>query len=310
MQPRLRARSVCVAGLGLLMTIVWLGLSAGPSLAAGLRVDVEFAAAGEGEAAERARIWISERRLRFQRITPGQDADHVLIFRGDQDRFYSIHPAERAYLAVDRQLIADLGLPMLAARREVDSQLAQLPSDQHAALERLLGAREEEGAMTRRPVRVYPIEGSTKIGRYTCAHRLVMREAVKVGEACVVAWSEVGIGPEDLEVLRQLANFQRELMGARELTPLEIVPNQPLDLLVQFDGFPLYLRKWRDGEPRSVIRVTDARPIGPDSASLFEVPGGYRLRSAFSLFFDEGELDVADSPSAPPREAAPAAPAR
>jgi hypothetical protein len=71
-------------------------------------------------------------------------------------------------------------------------------------------------------------------------------------------------------------------MGASELTPLEIVPNQPLDVLVQFDGFPLYLKTQSGGKQRSEIRVVKAEHLVPNE-SLFEVPVGYEKRSAFEV---------------------------
>jgi hypothetical protein len=257
----------------------------------GIQIDVEFRGGGR---LERARVWVSDRRIRIEQQTPAlRRASHVLIYRGDEDRFLSLDPRTRAYVEVDRELIVAAGTPSLAARREVDGQLGRLPRAQHAALERLLGVREDGAVVAESPVRIRDVDGTDHVGEFSCRKRELVRGSVRLAELCVTEWSAVGIGPADLEVFRQLANFQRELMGSRDLTPLELVPNQPLDLLVQFDGFPLYLRGI-DGSPlRGEVRVTSLRRIAATS-DLFGIPSDYTARSAYSVF-----LGLAEGPAAP-----------
>lgn len=259
----------------------------------GVQIDVEFRGGGRLES---ARVWVSERRIRIEQQTAAlRRGSHVLIYRGDQDRFLSLDSRSRAYVEIDRELIVAAGLQTNAARREVDGQLGRLPRVQHAAFERLFGIRENGDPLARSPVLIRDAEGTDRVGEFTCRRRELVRDDVKLAELCVTDWGSVGIGPADLEVFRQLANFQRELMGARELTPLEFVPNQPFDLLVQFDGFPLYLRGV-DGSPlQGEIRVTGLRRIVA-TRDLFDVPTDYAMRSAYSLFFGMAEQPAAPAP--------------
>jgi len=81
-------------------------------------------------------------------------------------------------------------------------------------------------------------------------------------------------------------------MGARGLTPMEIVPNQPLDLLVQLDGFPLTYEREADGRLGSAIKVSSAEKLDAED-DLFEVPEGYVLRDAFAAFI---RLPIPGSP--------------
>lgn len=259
----------------------------------GIQIDVEFRGGGR---LERARVWVSDRRIRIEQQTPAvRRASHVLIYRGDEDRFLSLDPRSRAYVEVDRELIVAAGTPSRAARREIDGQLGRLPRAQHAALERLLGVREDGDVLAESPVRIEDVGGTDHVGEFSCRKRELVRGALRLAELCVTDWSAVGIGPADLEVFRQLANFQRELMGAGDLTPLELVPNQPLDLLVQFDGFPLYLRGI-DGSPlRGEVRVTSLQRIAA-TPDLFGIPSDYTARSAYSLFFGLAEGPAAPAP--------------
>ncbi|MBW2384584.1 MAG: hypothetical protein JRG92_13175 [Deltaproteobacteria bacterium] len=267
------------------LLVIVLCLAGADAQADMIRLDVELAGLRDRRAiVEEVSVWINQRRIRIEAATQGEHRrPHILIYRGDRDLFYSVDPRSKAYIVVDRDLISAFGTPIKAARREVDGQMSRLPSDQRRVLERLLGLREVgEEPMVREPLRFGAASGTEQVSGFTCKKRTVFRGRRKVAEICVVAWDVIGIYDDDLEVFRQLANFQRELMGARELTPLEIVPNPPLDVLVQFDGFPLYLKTQSGGKQRSEIRVVKAEHLVPNE-SLFEVPVGYEKRSAFEV---------------------------
>jgi len=281
--------------LGLALPLIFLAPMS--ALASGSRVDIEFRGGPGGYIHERARIWISKRKLRIEQFTPGlKRSKHVLIYRGDLDRFYSLNPERKTFVSVDRELIAAFGFEMKAARVEVDATLRRLPDDQHKMLERLLGARESGEAIVKHPVEVVPRKTTARVGRYTCRKMSLVRAKELVGEICVVDWSKIGVTRQDLEVFRKLANFQRELMGARDLTPLEIVPNQRLDLLVQFGGFPLYLKRRNGGRDQSLIRVIDIVPLG-NAEAKFLVPKDYRPVSPLSLLV--GEIPEPTPPARP-----------
>jgi hypothetical protein len=273
----------CVCGL--------IGASdAGAGSDPGWRIEVGLR---DGRRHEQATVFVVGRRVRIEQRTPGETSPaHVLIYRGDEDRFLSIDPRARAYVEIDRTLITAAGVPRLAARREVDGRLERLPPSMGAALERLLGIRETGPALAEHPIEVRAVEGTDRVGPLTCRKRLLVRAGAPLAAVCVTAWEEVGIAPRDLDVFRRLANFQRELMGAAELTPLELVPGQSFELLVQFDGFPLYLRGV-GGPLRGEIRVTRVEPVAADAVS-FGPPAGYAERSAYSILLGSQPASATD----------------
>jgi uncharacterized protein YdhG (YjbR/CyaY superfamily) len=265
--------------------------------AGGSRFDVEFSGGPQGHIRERARIWISDRKLRIEQYTPGlKRSKHVLIYRGDQDRFYSLNPERKTYVRVEREMIAAFGFEMKAARVEVDATLRRLPEDQHKMFERLIGAKESGEAVVKTPVMVVKKDARLRMGKYVCRIMELVRDDIRIGETCVVPWKQVGVTQPDLEVFRTLANFQRELMGARDLTPLEIVPNQRLDLIVQFGGFPLYLKRTNGGKDESLIKVLEIKPLKRADA-MFMVPKDYVPVSPLTLLV--GNVPEAPAPAKP-----------
>lgn len=266
-----------------------------------MRVEVQFLDSEHADATQHALLTIGHQKLRIDQYTRiGPKAQHTLIYRGDRDVIYSLDSGDQAYIQVDRTLIAMLGKELQAARREMEGLLRRLPEDQRRSGERIIGLEvTDEDGKSRAALRVRD-EGSTvrRLGR-DCRKVTMWRGDIQVASACVVPWRDIGIGPRDLDVFRQLANFQREIMGAGGLTPLEVVPDQPLDLLVQLDGFPLEFSRSVRGKLVSAIRVTRmAKTRSRDDT--FEVPSSYALRAGFEFLAGDLGMEAGAPASAAP----------
>ncbi len=282
----------------------FVGLATAPAFAVEvMRVEVQFLDAERADASQHALLTIAPRMLRIDQYTNLKHrAAHTLIYRGDRDVIYSIDPNDRKYIAVDRSLIATFGLELQAARREMETVMRRLPDDQRKSGERIVGLEVQEDDGKVRAALWVRDEGATvkRLGR-ACRKVTLWRADVHVASGCVVPWKSMGIGPRDLDVFRQLANFQREIMGAGGLTPLEVVPDQPLDILVQLDGFPLELSRRRGGKLVSAIRVTRAAKMRV-SADTFDIPRDFAVRPGYEFLI--GDAD--DPPAAQPGPAKPA----
>ncbi len=274
-----------------------LGLAAPALGAEATKFEVDFYEQGSERPTNHATIWISGRRIRIEQQQPGaRKGGPVLIYRGEEGRFLSVHPRARSYSEIARERVSELGHEARRARREIDQQLEALPSDQQKALERLLGIRREGRDLVEAPVVVTPEEGGSRIAGLECRNVTMKRGDSLVGRACVVPWRRLGLAHTDLEVFRELGLFQREVLQARALTPMELVPDQPLDLLVQFEGLPLSFHRTTNGSPRSAIRVAGIERLVADDA-LFEAPADYAMRGGGSAFL--GHLGLGGSPASP-----------
>ncbi len=299
---RVRSQSAALAPAALFSTLTLLFTA--PALAIEvMRVEVQFLDVARGDASQHAMLTIAPRLLRVDQYTNLEHrAAHTLIYRGDRDVIYSIDPEDRHYIEVDRSLIADFGIELQAARREMETVMRRLPDDQRKTGERITGLDVQEDDGKVKAALWVRDEGSTakRIGR-SCRKVTLWRAEAHVASGCVVTWKSMGIGPRDLDVFRQLANFQREIMGAGGLTPLEVVPDQPLDILVQLDGFPLELSRRKGGKLVSAIRVLRAAKMQVSDAT-FEVPREYAIRPGFEFLMG----DLAELPEEQPGPAKPA----
>lgn len=287
-------RSVCLARsvslfssfLPLLLAVSAV-LSATASIAAdGTKFEIEFFEEGSPAPMNHATVWVSARRIRVEQHGPGEPIGPVLIYRGDQDRILSVSDASRSYAQIERQILTLLAGETRRVRRELEGHLQGLPADQQKAFDRLLGISRQDPKMAQNPVRVKQAEGPAREGEvagFRCTHVEMKRSDFVVGEACVASWEGVGMTPADLEVFRALAHFQRDAMGSRALSPMELVPDQPLDLIAQFGGLPLSYVRRVDGRDHSSIRVVSVEHIRA-ADSYFEVPVGYALEAGHGAF--------------------------
>lgn len=251
-----------------------------------IKLEVDFFEHGSAEPMNHATVWISGRRLRVEQQTPGYvTKGPVLIYRGDRDSMLSVSERKRSYARVERQTLTLLGNRARSARGEVEGQLQHLPADQRRGFERLLGVSRADPARHADPIVVTRDERSTSVAGFACTGVVLSRSDRLLGEACVASWESVGMTRADIELFRMLGNFQRDAMGTRGLTPMELVPNQPLELISQFDGLPLSFRRLVDGRERSAIRVSSIQRVPSDDA-LFEAPQGYALRRGVGAFLE------------------------
>ena len=268
-----------------------------------VKIEIDFFENGSSEPINHATVWTSSRLLRVDQSPPGQRATRAsFIYRGDEDLVLSLSERDRSYARVARQMISALAQETKGPRRELDAQLRGLPGDQRAAFERLLGVSRQDPDMARRSVRVERSGGSASVAGFDCDRVSLSRDGRPIGDACVAPWQRLGMTPSDVEIFRSLANLQRDVLGARALTPMELVPDQPLDLIVQFGGLPLSFERSAGGRARSAIRVTSVERIEAEG-SLFEAPADYARREGVRALL--GQLRPPRSPSA----ASPAAPA-
>ena len=249
------------------------------------QIEIDFFEDGSSQPMNHATVWTSARRLRVEQSVPGEiEKRATLVYRGDQGLILSVSDRDRSYARVRRQVVSALAAETRAPRREVAAQLRALPSDQRKAFERLLGVSRQDPDMVHEPVRVRREAGSSRIAGFDCSRVVLSRSDSPFGEACVAAWEQIGMTASDVEIFRSLANFQRDALGVQALTPMELVPDQPLDLIVQLGGLPLSFERSVDGRERSAIRVTSVERVEAPG-SLFEAPADYALREGARAFF-------------------------
>lgn len=273
------------------LSILLLAFAAGEAGAAdALRVEVEFFEGEQSTPSNRATVHSAGRWVRIEQQPSEGTAPPIFLYRGDQDRIYSIVESARRYVTLERRMLAVLGAGRGSAARAVDEQLGSVPVDQQRAFGHLLGASSlrASGASglngandAKTALRIERLPGEGRVAGIDCRNVLLERAGRPLAKGCIADWATVGLEPADVEVFRDLAGLTHSAMGARLPMPIELVPGQPLDLVVQFGGFPLAFERVGQAPEASAIRVAAVERVTvPDS--LFEVPADFTASSGMA----------------------------
>ncbi|MFO0687940.1 MAG: hypothetical protein U0900_04490 [Myxococcota bacterium] len=289
-----------VAGLAIATALVAGGAGAARA-EQGLRVELEFFE-GDGEAPTRfATVLASGRRVRIEQRTPGAAAATAptFIYRGDRDRLYSIADEARSYVELEPMLLSLLAGQTRVARREVSGSLEGLPRDQQRAVGHLLGVDTIDPKRPEDPLVFTRTGEEDQVAGIPCRRVELARSNRLLAKGCVADWATVGLTAADVEVFRSLAAFVREAAGSHAPIPVELVPGQPLDLVVQLGGFPLAFERAGRAAGASAIRVA-AVEATELAAARFEVPSGYAARSGVAGIASlAGLLSIQSGPPQP-----------
>jgi hypothetical protein len=235
--------------------------------------------ADAGSGAERTgRIWLDDARIRLEfSDSDAPDRIATVIFRGDRGLYWALDPAQRSYVQIDRDEVEQLGERVARARREMTERLADLPPDQRAAVEQMLAdmapAEPAEALERVVPTEVRGLQDALPIR----LSRLMLGDAL-VGEVWTVEWKHVDAGRLDFRAFKKLADFQRDLLFSLGQSAGTAFGGEPFEVFDRLDGYPLRVRRLRDGvmeaETRfSLPRRVDALP------GRYEVPEGYERRT-------------------------------
>lgn len=226
----------------------------------------------------RGRIWLDASRVRIEfsdSRTPDQVA--TVIFRADRDLYWALDPETRSYVEIQRDEVVALGRRVAEARQQMESRLQDLPPAERARVEQMLADMQPtEPARMAEEVATTAVRGEQD-GLPTRLHRMMIGHEM-VGEIWTVDWKVVEAGRLDFRVFKQLADFQRELLSTLGESAGTAFGGEPFEVFDKLDGYPVRVRRLRDGIMQAETRFAPPRRI-PADAARFEAPEGYVRRS-------------------------------
>lgn len=254
-------------------SLVAVGASAGTYLV------VETSRLSDGELLERTVLHVDGARLRVD--TDGGKTS--VVYLADRRLVWLLDHEDRSYIEVDQKTTESLARKLGHLNQELRTRIHDLPAKHRAAAERLLNKTLGPGAKVAAPkVVVVPTGKSEVIEGRACRGFDILRGGQRVADVCQAGFADVGVGPETLSALRDLAGFLRNSIAS--LAP-ESLRSQGLDALDSFDrleGVPLRVRAYEDGKAVRQSRVTElASRDFPETD--FAVPGDYQKQLGLKI---------------------------
>jgi len=213
----------------------------------------------------------------------------TVIYRSDLDRLWLIDMPHRSYVEVTPQTmqqvgqLAGLSAQLNAAQSQLQAQLSQLPPEQRAQIEALMGAAGGSGAASRPPqVSFTKMGGSKMVGGWTCDRYRKMVDGRQEAEICIAPISAIDLRPSDLEVVGRFSNFIAPVMSSPLMPRLAGLNWNEVSKAAGFQGIPLETVIFAGGRPdlQETVKSVQHTAIPPN---LFELPSGLTKRDIGSL---------------------------
>jgi hypothetical protein len=238
------------------------------SSAASAQVVIEMSSSVDGAT---NRIYAKNSMLRMD-SEQGRD-NTTVIFRGEDMLF--LNHDERSYFLLDKEKLVELSDQMNSALKQMEEQMANVPPEQRAMVERMMKGRMPGFGEAPAPLRV-EMGGNGQEGDYSCTEYTIYRGDDKRFEICAAATRELGpLAGEAMEAFEAMAEFSEQLTQAFSQGPLGGMVDNPYQIMYQIEGFPVRTRDFDNGQVTSETRLTSIVRQELDD-NLFTPPDDYK----------------------------------
>ncbi|MEM7432509.1 MAG: hypothetical protein AAF351_11320 [Pseudomonadota bacterium] len=229
----------------------------------------------DGGIAGYTKIYISDGRVRMDRIRGGMETDVSLIVA---DGVLTIlRHKEQSFVVFDDELYAAVESRRKATVERIERRVGSLPEDQQAAERKKLQLQwlgSEPGVTDASTERSLQPTGVENWDSQPCSRFAVMRGEEMVREVCVVPFHAVIESEDIVTVLRGLADVLNRSAELMEVSANRYAYVQSIALVNEFDGFPVIAR---EVIRRRVVSETELgwmteTYVDPE---MFAVPEGY-----------------------------------
>ncbi len=213
--------------------------------------------------------------MRMEIAREGDDGPNIIIFRGDKSLLWVVDEKEKSYFQMDRATVERMSDRISGALKQYESQLAQLPPEQRAQLEKMLKGRLPRPA-PKEKVEIRKTGETATLEGYPCVRHDIYRGSTKDSEIWATDLANVQGAHNFSALLRSIGEFWEPIMDS---FPGGSNPGE-LDFaaLGGLQGFPIVVKNFdSEGRVSNEVHMTEITVKDmPDS--IFEVDPSYKLR--------------------------------
>lgn len=194
----------------------------------------------------------------------------TLIYRKDKDVFWMIDAAAKSYTEMTSKDLEEMGEAIADARKKMQEQLKNLPPEQQAMMEKMMGGMLAEPEQAK--VAFKKGLGGGKVGAWTCQNWESYLNGNKTADHCVADYKSVGVGTEDFAVFKDMGRFLGKLAPT-----YKGLLDQGMNL-DQLGGIPVETITLQDGKQDARITLESVKRAA-SAADRFELPAGLTKKS-------------------------------
>ena len=211
---------------------------------------------------------------RMKVMLPGM----TVIYRGDLNRIWAADLRRQVYYELTPETMrqfSGMSAQLSAAQAQLQDTLAQLPPEQRAQIESLLGGIGAPPPPRNSSVKPLfeKLGGRKTIAGHDCDLYRKTINGQQQADFCIASAASAGLDPADFRVLDRFSDFAAPLMTSHLVPHLDDMDWGAMDKAIGFTGIPLDVVAYDRGKPDMQQTVTNIERA-PISAATFELPSG------------------------------------
>lgn len=204
-----------------------------------------------------------------------------LIF--SDDTLWMVDRTKNVCQKIDEEEMQQLGDQLGGAMKQIDEQLAQLPPDKRAMVEKMMKGKMPGMPETAENVPARRVERGAvdEVGDYHCTVHTVYSGERKIREVCAADENALSEAAEAMPAFRAMNRFSEQLRTSLSQAPFAKMFDKALENMDAVDGIPVRTRRF-SGDlvvSESTLRSVSRRALGED---LFEIPDDCEVRGMAS----------------------------
>lgn len=242
------------------------------------------------------KIYAQDGRLRMDTLDGQGSVSTSMVFKDDE--LIQISHADRSFTRINQQTfegilagagtanvnMAEASAQMAAATKQMEEQLASMPPEQRAMVQKMMGNAlpglgQLPGTNALAPeIRVEEL-GSDQWQSYRCTRYRVQLDADNYHELCAADAGQIEGGDEIRVAFDGMRAFHRRMMEALPQLPFGSPLAQLPAVMGEIEGFPVYRREYNQGNLLGERYLATAGQRALEDR-VFEVPDGYQENPA------------------------------
>lgn len=202
----------------------------------------------------------------------------IVIYRGDLNRIWAADLRRHIYYELTPETMrqfSGMSAQLNAAQAQLQDTLSQLPPEQRAQIESLLGGigAPPPGRNSSAKPLFAKLGGSKMIAGHNCDLYRKTINGEQQADFCIASAASAGFDPADFRVLDRFSDFAAPLMSSHLVPHLDDMDWGALGKAIGFTGIPLDVVAYERGKPDMQQTVTKI-DRGPIPAGAFDLPAG------------------------------------
>ncbi len=212
------------------------------------------------------------------RVRVEMAGESIMIFRKDKQLIWFVQPKRNSYIEMNEAQLKAIQAKMGQAQQMMAAQLKNMPANQRAAMEKVMGKNNPLFQNLQQPKKELKLVAKKqKCLQWTCDQYALMVNGKKDRDIWLAPFDVLGMSADDFQAVKDMSEFMESMIN-KTVPGIQITST---DFLHNMPGFPVkHISYKAGGLIDATMNLKSVSSKTPDAA-LFELPSGLKKQKAF-----------------------------